>query len=657
MLAFFHTLSSCHQDDITHLEKHSHISEKEKISYAEFKQKTGIVQESIYKKLSTEASTLTARNGEDPWFLIDTLDIKPFTDPRTGLSSYSFKVYPLNQPLQQKVFYNLVYYQWQDQWQELYFRVRETDHPQHPQDKYQSAELLLHINMTTGEAVSMSSRTFFYVWYHCTGCMRECDNCPICITTFAIHHPIDPSNQLEEPPLEGSDLPDLGGGGGGGVGYGIFIPNPYNALEIDIDQPAFQLVMALDAFVAGLPPIVADWLSHTPAANASNHYSVIYLRQSLFYYFQAHGFTSQAQDSVRDALINLYSLHQQLQNAQWQPMQRVQFEYWALNHLLEGNQLSEVQFFKNELELLNHIERRNVLQILVEQDFISQQEALVKGLLKTKPNLLIDPPCSQIQKWIEVANYTIPEFVINRVQANRNAYNTIFPGNWEIQHLTDATGAIVNMDLFSITISQFPHNAGTNQVMTPQQFFEIFRTNLNYYLSGNSTNFSAYNDYENNLWLSSNYLGAFMRFEIQVNSLITDNGSVVCSQQALDKWKFTTIRSPLDWGHPVSGHREFGYYQNPNGHYVFYTRGVDRVDSWIFEDIGNNIFENSHFDGADSLWNTMIHNLSHTLNSPGGGGSAVINTTQAYRPNWNQVEAVLNGDASVSTLPGFQNCP
>ncbi|RAV27409.1 hypothetical protein [Sinomicrobium soli] len=60
-----------------------------------------------------------------------------------------------------------------------------------------------------------------------------------------------------------------------------------------------------------------------------------------------------------------------------------------------------------------------------------------------------------------------------------------------------------------------------------------------------------------------------------------DNESVIVSDYNTEKWTFSTIFDPKYGEHPVSGNRDFGYTQNGDGSYTFYTRGVDRLTDWL----------------------------------------------------------------------------
>lgn len=120
-------------------------------------------------------------------------------------------------------------------------------------------------------------------------------------------------------------------------------------------------------------------------------------------------------------------------------------------------------------------------------------------------------------------------------------------------------------------------------------------------------------------------------------------------EQHPQRWKFATMFTPQDWAHPVSGIREFGYYQD----YVYYTRGVDRVEKKIEEDIGGFFNLESAFEGADVLWNAFQENMAGFVND--FDGQAQINTDYIARPEWQQVHSVIYNNASISSLPGFNN--
>ncbi|WP_345991826.1 hypothetical protein AAEU33_07635 [Chryseobacterium sp. Chry.R1] len=113
-------------------------------------------------------------------------------------------------------------------------------------------------------------------------------------------------------------------------------------------------------------------------------------------------------------------------------------------------------------------------------------------------------------------------------------------------------------------------------------------------------------------------------------------------------WVFTTITSPWDSEHPVSGNRFFSYYMSGQDMYI-YTRGVDRVNLPIF-----NAFppeKNPAFNGADELWKGMQTKLKKFVKDNGGGeNGATIMPPKTYRPDWVKIKDYIKGNKSLSSL-------
>jgi hypothetical protein len=98
----------------------------------------------------------------------------------------------------------------------------------------------------------------------------------------------------------------------------------------------------------------------------------------------------------------------------------------------------------------------------------------------------------------------------------------------------------------------------------------------------------------------------------------------------------------------VSGNREFGYYLNTSGNYVFYVRGVDRIQRQSVSTIASLMNPENPFEGADELWNEMKQNIVNFVTN--NGGTAINNVNEIYRPDWNKVKEVLQGTRPKSDL-------
>jgi len=279
-------------------------------------------------------------------------------------------------------------------------------------------------------------------------------------------------------------------------------------------------------------------------------------------------------------------------------------------------------------------------------------EEQIEDALENKPFALFDSiDCQTLKKWLAVAKFTPPQSVLDDLGhltalATNQGFYTLKMAN--IQKLADAHSTIVNMDYFSVTITELPIVNG--QRLGPGQFLNYIRTNINSF-TGGTEQFNPYN--ANGLddrakWSSTNTLGAIIAIDLPN---VPDNGSVITSYSSTDRWTFTTIHEPMYGDHPVSGNRDFGYTANQNGSYTFYTRGVDRLTSW------DSSFLQSRtgipFSQADALWTTFQNSISNFVQSH--QGNANVNLKEILRPDWQKVKDVIEGKKPLSTLS--KNCP
>jgi hypothetical protein len=273
----------------------------------------------------------------------------------------------------------------------------------------------------------------------------------------------------------------------------------------------------------------------------------------------------------------------------------------------------------------------------------------MESLLENNPFLLVDIPCDQLPKWQEVAQHVPPASVLDKLRSLDDEYTSILDGDWDVQYIEDASSPVVNMDYYPVKISVLPKDPATGLTFTPEGFFNHIRRNLQFF-KGEGSSFGPYNEEEGQIWNSDNYLGAIMRFAINVFGPVSQDGSVICSYQTGTIWRFSTIESPRDWNHPVSGTREFGLTQNQDGTYTFYTRGVDRVAESTDNFIGSLPFMTSAYDGGDELWREFQVNITNFVNNPVSSGSALVESPVISRPDWEKIKAVLRGEKPISDL-------
>ncbi|CAA9377131.1 MAG: hypothetical protein AVDCRST_MAG93-8906 [uncultured Chloroflexia bacterium] len=159
--------------------------------------------------------------------------------------------------------------------------------------------------------------------------------------------------------------------------------------------------------------------------------------------------------------------------------------------------------------------------------------------------------------------------------------------------------------------------------------------NLSEFFDTRYAEFSPYDEIEGNKW-SYSPLTTVGHFDMN-GWLNLDDGSVVCSEFAPDHWIFSTLWTPDDQDHPVSGNREFGFFvpENPSGgdpYYVFYTRGADRPTGLLDYAVSNTIFAAAH-----SLWTSFQVKL--TLFIDKNGGEANLRHPYSCRYDWDTVRA------------------
>ncbi|KQC01350.1 hypothetical protein [Pedobacter sp. Hv1] len=280
-------------------------------------------------------------------------------------------------------------------------------------------------------------------------------------------------------------------------------------------------------------------------------------------------------------------------------------------------------------------------------------EQQIKDALSNKPFALFgDVNCEILKKWIATAKFTPNQSIISTL----NHFASSTPNNngalqkriaW-IQNIDDAYSTVVNMDYYSVTITQLPIVNG--QRLGPGQFLNYIRKNLNSFTDG--SNFSPYNAYgidDRTRWNSTEPLGSIIAIDMPG----PENGSVITSYSSADKWTFTTIHEPKYGDHPVSGNRNFGYTANDNGSYTFYTQGVDRLTSWdvtSMQEIPDFFKAGSGipFSASDALWTSFQNAITNFVKA--NNGSASVNNAEIKRPNWDIVKDVMAGRKPYRTL-------
>ncbi|MBK9635419.1 MAG: hypothetical protein IPO64_13245 [Bacteroidetes bacterium] len=149
--------------------------------------------------------------------------------------------------------------------------------------------------------------------------------------------------------------------------------------------------------------------------------------------------------------------------------------------------------------------------------------------------------------------------------------------------------------------------------------------------------FEALNGTEAANWIDGTPITSVFTIEM------ADEGNVICTKFANNSsWVFSTLNAPgwlegdsWDGYHPVSGNRQFGLIQNPDGSFTFYTSGVDRLTSWWHRMADSSPFVNA-FDEADNLWKCFLDQIKEFVESNNGTVSTDCSCT-TVRPKWQEL--------------------
>jgi hypothetical protein len=240
-----------------------------------------------------------------------------------------------------------------------------------------------------------------------------------------------------------------------------------------------------------------------------------------------------------------------------------------------------------------------------------------------------------------VAQVQVSQTLEYRIDSIKTVARTAWLDGFSVQTLDNAYGKKVNCDYFSVNIKSLPKG------MTPDALVEFFRKNTNMFSNPNAS-FSPYSDgkFSDSAKFNLPYeqsVGALVHLQMPNNGTVIESNYYRNASTNPEKYRFvyTTLTSPLDNNHPVSGNREFGIFGNASTGYTFYTMGVDRISDWEFA-TADLVSFGAIFKGADALWTVMQNNMKNYINA--NGGNATINTPVKARPFWNDVHNFLLGN-------------
>lgn len=238
------------------------------------------------------------------------------------------------------------------------------------------------------------------------------------------------------------------------------------------------------------------------------------------------------------------------------------------------------------------------------------------------------PPSPGLRDWEPLISFRPPA----DIQATVN--KRFRGGKRACQAIEEGHGPI-NLDYYPVRVTELPSAAGRK--MPPEEVLEHIRRNLTVFVenSPNGCKFSPYDaDIDRDAWLPPTIggaAGAVLSIDMIGNGVKADDGSVVLAESATDHWVFTTLWTPGDLYHPVSGNRLFGYVPEAGG-FVYFIRGMDRVSTLVHAAGMAAVFASS-----DHVWRSWQQRVAEFVN--GNRGAAAVEPSVANRYDWEEVKS------------------
>ena len=233
LLVLFSCSEEIYEDNV-----HSHTKDKNSITFEQFKTETGITNFKTHISIEQPTGAVNARTASGEYglsdFIIDTEIIKRLEINQE--TTYSFKVYPVNQELLvAKEYYNLVYEKEGNKWNQLIFKNTEKEIIIQGQAELENSQMIYNSKMIEGglHATSFMCATISIdnVCPKLFPCTKDwCDGCNICFQVRVSYMPCNDGGGLSSPGNGNPSGPDNGGSEGPAPSEntGEYSPNPYD---------------------------------------------------------------------------------------------------------------------------------------------------------------------------------------------------------------------------------------------------------------------------------------------------------------------------------------------------------------------------------------------------------------------------------------------
>ena len=237
--------------------------------------------------------------------------------------------------------------------------------------------------------------------------------------------------------------------------------------------------------------------------------------------------------------------------------------------------------------------------------------------------------------WRDLFQWRDPDSIRTRIESR----------GFHIQNIEDAVGDL-NLDFYKVRIDRMP--PGLDGPTLLSQFIR----NISGFVDSDICKFDPYDGSDATLIASDDPVGACMNLDINAGAWAIDprgwdDAAIVISSkgpvgQPTQFYSVTTINTPKTGDHPVSGHRQFGFYTDGGATY-FYTRGADRA-TLAFPGT-----EGSIYAGGERLWQSFQRVVSNYINLRGGSATIVPPFSERFNPSAISLEFNGWGQPSASS--------
>lgn len=248
---------------------------------------------------------------------------------------------------------------------------------------------------------------------------------------------------------------------------------------------------------------------------------------------------------------------------------------------------------------------------------------------------------NNLSAWRELLSFRPPEAIQREVHSKGES--------WTVHRVEDGNGD-VNLDYYPIIVEKLPVIDGKK--IRAEVVLEYIRRNLNSMVDNSRSIFAPFKLDDQQKWNSNKPLGSVLQIDIEVLVPlgftdiplgVTDLAMVVVSKRTSSEWVFSTVRGGSGWwaindtdtpgAHPVSGNRAFGFREETNGTYTFYTMGADRATRGM-----DRIASPVGFQMADRLWRSHQQAVVEFINRYGGVARVDYDNTISRRHNWDEIK-------------------